>query len=72
MSKLGEKLRLWQPPRVDVLIVATSGRFTTDAIDWAERHNQSDQAIRIELWPESHLEQLLTQRPDLIAEFGLR
>jgi hypothetical protein len=65
-------MRLWEPPRVDVLIVATSGRFTTDAIDWAERHNQSDQVIRIELWPECHLEQLLAQRPDLIAEFGLR
>ena len=41
-------------------------------VEWVERHNQSEQAIRIELWPESHLEQLLVQRPDLIAEFGLR
>lgn len=55
-----------------MLIVAASVRFTTDAVDWVERHNQSDQAIRIELWPESHLEQLLAQRPHLIAEFGLR
>ncbi|HVA47720.1 MAG TPA: hypothetical protein VNH11_15225 [Pirellulales bacterium] len=53
-------------------MVATSGRFTTDAVDWVERHNQSDQAIRSELWPESHVEHLLAQRPDLIAEFGLR
>ena len=72
MTKLREQMRLWEPPRGDALIVATSGRFPTDAITWAERHNQSDQAIRIELWPESHLEHLLAQRPDLIAEFGLR
>ncbi|OYV86735.1 MAG: hypothetical protein B7Z73_11255 [Planctomycetia bacterium 21-64-5] len=65
-------MRLWESPRVVVPIVATSGRFTADAITWAERHNESDQAIRMELWPESHTEQLLAQRPDLIAEFGLR
>jgi hypothetical protein len=55
-----------------VLIVATSGRLTTDTVNWAERQNQSDQAIRIELWPESHPEKLRAQRADLIGEFGLR
>jgi hypothetical protein len=62
----------WEPPRVDVLIVATSGRFTSDAVDAIERHNTGKDALRIEMWPESHLEMLLARRPDLVAEFGLR
>jgi hypothetical protein len=67
-----EQMKLWTPPRVDVLVIATSGRFTADAVQWVEAHNNADQALRIEMWPESHLERLLASRPALIAEFGLR
>jgi hypothetical protein len=55
-----------------VLIIATTGRFTTDTIDFIEKHNNSDRAMRIEMWPESHLERLLAQRPGLVVEFHLR
>lgn len=34
------QMKLWEPPLVDGLIVATSGRFTTDAVSWVENHNQ--------------------------------
>lgn len=67
-----EQMKLLEPPRVDVLVIATSGRFTTDAVDYVERINQSDTGLRIELWAESHLESLLARRPALIAEFKLR
>lgn len=67
-----EQMKLWEPPRVDVLTIATSGRFTTDAIQQVEKHNQADTGLRIEMWAESHLERLLASRPALIAEFGLR
>lgn len=40
-----------EPPRVDVLIIATSGRFSADAVQYLERHNQSEAALRIEMWP---------------------
>jgi hypothetical protein len=63
---------LWNDPRVDVLVIATSGRFTTDAVQWIERHNSVGGLPRIEMWPESHLEHLLASRPSLIAEFKLR
>lgn len=63
---------LWNDPRVDVLVIATSGRFTTDAVQWIERHNSVGRLPRIEMWPESHLEHLLASRPSLIAEFKLR
>ena len=67
-----EQMSLWTNPRVDVLIIATSGRFTLDAVDWIEGHNATGASPRIEMWPESHLEHLLSSRPALIAEFKLR
>jgi hypothetical protein len=66
------KMVHWEPPSVDVLIVVTSGRFTTDAVAWQEKHNQSGKHLKVELWPESHLERLLAQRPHIVAEFHLR
>ena len=32
ISKLKEQMRLWEPPKVDTLVIATSGRFTVDAV----------------------------------------
>lgn len=72
VALLKEQMKLWEPPRVDVLIIASTGRFTADAIAMIERHNQSDSGLKIEMWPDSHLEHLLAGRPSLIAEFGLR
>lgn len=72
VAKLKEQMSLWEPPRVDELIIATTGRFTTDAVQWIEKHNQSNSALHIEMWPESHIERLLAERPELIAEFALR
>ena len=66
------KVQLWEPPRVDVLVVATSGRFTSDAVRWIETHNEKGETPFIEPWPESHLETLLASRPSLVNEFGLR
>jgi hypothetical protein len=50
-----EQMALWTNPPVDVLIIATSGRFTSDAVAWVEQHNQSGTRPQIEMWPESHL-----------------
>lgn len=63
---------LWNDPPVLVLIIATSGRFTTDAVQWIETRNHKGTLPRIEMWPESHLESLLAARPALIAQFNLR
>lgn len=66
------QMALWGNPPVDVLVMATSGRFTADAVQWIEQHNAKGARPRIEMWPDSHLERLLAARPGLIAEFGLR
>lgn len=72
IATLKEQMKLWEPPRVDIHVIATSGRFTSDAVAIIEKHNRSDSALRIEMWPESHLERLLAGRPGIIAEFRLR
>jgi len=72
IAVLREQMKIWEPPRVDVHVIATSGRFTSDAVAIIEKHNQSDSALRIEMWAESHLERLLASRPAIIAEFALR
>jgi len=72
VSTLVAQMAHWSPPRVDLLIIATSGRFTDDAVDWIEKHNQEDRALRIEMWPDSHLERLLAERPALVATFSLK
>lgn len=66
------QMELWQPPRVDDLVIATTGRFTADAVALVERYNQADHALHITLWPDSHLERLLAARPHLIGQFSLR
>lgn len=72
IGDLKEQIAIWEPPKIDILIIATTGRFTSDAVASIEKHNAGDRALRIEMWPESHLERLLAKRPDLIAEFRLR
>jgi len=72
IAVLREQMKIWEPPRVDVHVIATSGRFTSDAVAIIEKHNQSDSALRIEMWAESHLERLLASRPAIIAQFSLR
>jgi len=64
-------MALWEPPPVHGLVIATSGRFTTDAVDWIERHNNRDARPRIEMWAHTHLELLLARRPDIAAAAGL-
>ena len=67
-----EAVKLWEPPRVDLLIVATSGRFSKDAVALREKRELEGTLPRVELWADSHLEMLLARRPHLIASFGLR
>lgn len=72
VSATRDQMELWQPPRVDRLIFATSGRFTADAISLIEKHNQSDRALSIDMWPDSQLERLLAARPHMIGQFMLK
>ena len=40
-----EQMKTWKPPRVDIHVIATSGRVTSDAILAAEKHKHSDQRV---------------------------
>lgn len=72
VSDVLAKMVHWEPPIVDELIIATSGRFTADAVSYVEKHNHAGKRPRLEMWPESRLESLLAQRPAIVALFGLR
>jgi Restriction endonuclease len=65
-------LPLWQPPPIDVLVIATTGRFSADAVAWIEKHNNEGKRPRIQLWANSTLELMLASRSDLVTRFDLR
>lgn len=66
------QVALWTPPLVHSLVIASSGRFSTDGVQWIEQHNQSGQLPFIEPWPDSQLERLLSGHPALAPAHGLR
>lgn len=47
--------QLWRPIAHGLLIV-TTGRFSTDAIGFAEQHNETGDAPYVDLWPDNRLE----------------
>jgi hypothetical protein len=61
---------LWTP-RPHVLVIVTAGRFTAAAVERAEKHNHDGKPALVEMWPDIQLEQLLAERPHLIAEYNL-
>ena len=61
---------LWTP-RPHVLVIATAGRFTA-AVEWSEKHNHDGKPALAEMGPDIHLEQLVAERPHLIAEYKLQ
>ncbi|MDB5323919.1 MAG: hypothetical protein JWN40_5550 [Phycisphaerales bacterium] len=61
VAKLVSQMELSARP-VEELVIATSGRFSSDAEQWVEKHNCSRKVPRIDLWPNSHLESLIAQR----------
>lgn len=62
----------WSNPPVDVLAIATSGRFTANAVSWVERHNAKGVRPRVEMWNDAKLEILLSAKTQLILDFELR
>lgn len=72
IAKVVAQVELWEPPLITSLVFATSGRFTLAAVQWIEKRNYEGKRPSLEMWPESHLERLLAQRPHLAVDFGLR
>jgi hypothetical protein len=72
MAQAVTSVEHWENPPFDILVMATSGRFTADAVAWVERHNSRGLRPSLELWNDAHLELLLNERPHLIRAFNLR
>jgi tetratricopeptide (TPR) repeat protein len=64
-------IKLWEPPVIRCLVIATSGRFSADAVAWIERQNDSGAVPLIEPWPTPKLEALIAERPELARAHGL-
>jgi len=56
----------------EVLVIATSGRFTSDAVAWIERHNSRGERPSVEIWNDARLEFLLSERLHLVRAYELR
>jgi restriction endonuclease len=65
------KLPFWEGEPVRVLIVATTGSFTQDAVRWVDNHNRAAKRPDIVLWSSNELDNLLRRWPALIDELGL-
>ncbi len=72
VTTLVAQMESWEPPKIDELIIATTGKFTADAVGWIEKRNNDRQSPTILMWADSHMESLLAERPHLATEFGLR
>jgi hypothetical protein len=72
VSAVLTRMALWEPPMVEVVIIATCGRFTADAVELIEKREEARQLPRVITLADSDLETLLSQHQGLIAEFGLR
>lgn len=72
LVQCAETVKLWEPPVIDVLIIATSGRFSSDAVAIIEKRQRERTLPLLEPWPDSHLETLLSRRPSIAASFNLR
>jgi Restriction endonuclease len=72
VAEMLTEISLWEPPAIQSLIIATSGRFTADAVALIEKHNNDGKRPQIDMWAESHLELLLARRPHLVSGFNLR
>lgn len=71
IAALVAKAETWSPP-FHAVIMATSGRFTTDAVTWSELRASSGRRPDVELWSEADLERLLSRLPSIAAAHGLR
>ena len=58
VTMIVNQMSLWTPPPLNELVIVTSGRFTTDAIQWIEKHNFERRNPWIVMCPNSHLELL--------------
>jgi Restriction endonuclease len=72
VSKVLLQTKLWEPPMVEVIIIATSGRISADAVAFIERREEARTLPRIVMLADSQIETMLSQHQGLIAEFGLR
>lgn len=69
--KAVEQSRLWGPPAVRVVVMATTGRFVNQAIQWQEQREYEGARPEVQLWSGPHLESILAAKPAVRISHGL-
>jgi Restriction endonuclease len=66
-----EQAKLWTEANFRVVIVATSGHFTQQAVEWLEKRAADGLLPAVEFLAQSDLERLLASKPAIRTAFGL-
>ncbi|WP_394825818.1 restriction endonuclease [Pendulispora albinea] len=72
LAKACAKMSLWRASHAHVMVVVTSGTFTSNAMLWTQSHNAAGKHPRLELCADHHLEKLLAKRRGLADRYNLR
>ena len=68
VTALLEQVKISQK-RFSIVIVATTGTFTQDAVEWRDKREQGGEFPAVEFWAGSHLEYLIASRPSLRSAY---
>ncbi|MCP5034991.1 MAG: restriction endonuclease [Actinomycetia bacterium] len=66
-----EQAKLWPDAGFRVIVMATSGNFTQQAVEWVEKRAADGEFPAVELLGQSDLERLLAAKPAIRTAFGL-
>ena len=67
LGTIREQIRSYGDPP-DVLVIATSGRFSKEVLAWIDSENRRGDLPKIEPWPNTHLEVLVARFPEVLQE----
>jgi len=66
-----EQAKLWTDARFQVVVIATSGNLTQQALEWIEKRHTDGDVPAVDVWNQTDLEWFLAPKPAIRASFGL-
>jgi hypothetical protein len=66
-----EQAKRWPDAGFRTVVIATSGHFTQQAVEWMEKRLNEGSFPAVEFLGQSDLERLLAARPSIRNSFGL-
>ena len=66
-----EQAKLWNDAGFRVVVIATSGNLTQQAVEWVEARKTSGEFPSVEVWNQAQLEHMLAARTKIRTAFAL-